>query len=155
MHKACIRIVWFPDLFCLRVISILRKKLKPTTRQFIPTFFSAYIMAKAFSLTTRACLLYLPCRTLWRTWNKFMLYHQLSSKETLRSLLYVYFRHTKLLNMEKMISHWQAFCWLDDKKVIVISRDSQNWQNGHCELLNTVSYFHRYFHRHLYSVNVK
>ena len=32
----------------------------------------------------------------------------------------------------------QAFCWLEDSNVIVISKDKKN-DNGDCELLNTVS----------------
>ena len=32
----------------------------------------------------------------------------------------------------------RAFCWLDEKNVIVISKDDEN-NNGDCELLNTVS----------------
>ena len=32
----------------------------------------------------------------------------------------------------------EAFCWLDDKRVVVVSSDAES-ENGHCVLLNTVS----------------
>ena len=32
----------------------------------------------------------------------------------------------------------QAFCWLDEKNVVVVSFDN-DIEKGHCELLNTVS----------------
>ena len=37
------------------------------------------------------------------------------------------------------ISPRHAFCWLNDRNVIVVSFD-EDYTKGHCELLDTVSY---------------
>ena len=71
-----------------------------------------------------------------------MRYHHHLSKRTFCSPFYLYFRREKLLKMNQNITFWprQAFCWLDEKNVIVVSKDNGK-ENGDCRLLNTVSLF--------------
>ena len=49
-------------------------------------------------------------------------------------------RHKKLFDMKQKIwaSPRHAFCWLDEKMVIVVSFNKK-FDNGHCVLLDTVS----------------
>ena len=72
-----------------------------------------------------------------------MAFHPLLSKKAFYFFrnATVAFRHEKLLDMEQNIFALprRTFCWLDEKNVIVISKNSRA-TIGHCELVNTVSF---------------